>query len=80
MDPLEAIEIELDPEEDEAVASWFYDDKPLQFTKFVNGPSYRSWQLPLPVVRPCNSPGAHPQHDCAALTAALSFRSTHRGF
>ena len=51
MDPLEAIEIELDPEEDEAVASWFYDDKPLQFTKFVNGPSYRSWQLPLPVVR-----------------------------
>ena len=51
VDPLEAIEIELDPEEDEAVASWFYDDKPLQFTKFVNGPSYRSWQLPLPVVR-----------------------------
>ncbi len=51
MDPLEAIEIELDPEEDEAVASWFYDDKPLQFTKFVNGPSSRSWQLPLPVVR-----------------------------
>ena len=50
VDPLEAIEIELDPEDDGAVAEWFYDDKPLQFTKLVNGPSYRSWQLPLPVV------------------------------
>ena len=51
VDPLEAIEIELDPDDDAAVAEWFYEDKPLQFTKFVNGPSYRSWQLPLPVVR-----------------------------
>lgn len=58
MDPLEAIEIELDPEDDSAVAEWFYNDKPLQYTKFVNGPSYRSWQLPLPVVRlqPAPSP------------------------
>ncbi len=52
IDPLEPIELELDPEEDGAVASWFYDDKPLQWTKFVNGPSYRTWHLPLPVVRP----------------------------
>ena len=53
IDPLEPIELELDEEEDGAVASWFYDDKPLQWTKFVNGPSYRSWNLPLPVVRHC---------------------------
>ena len=29
---------------------WFYEDKPLQYTKFVNGPSYRRWRLPLPVM------------------------------
>lgn len=55
IDPLEPIELELDPEDDAAVASWFYDDKPLQWTKFVNGPSYRSWNLPLPVVSTCCS-------------------------
>lgn len=55
IDPLEPIELELDPEDDAAVASWFYEDKPLQWTKFVNGPSYRSWNLPLPVVCPCFS-------------------------
>lgn len=55
MDPFEPVELELDPEEDGAVAKWFYDDKPLQWTKFVNGPSYRTWNLPLPVVRPCQS-------------------------
>lgn len=51
IDPLEPIELELDEEEDGAVAGWLYDDKPLQWTKFMNGPSYRSWNLPLPVVR-----------------------------
>lgn len=49
-DPLEAIEMELDEEEDAAVYEWLYDNKPLQFTKFVNGPSYRRWKLPLPVM------------------------------
>ena len=29
---------------------WFYEDKPLKYTKFVNGPSYRRWRLPLPVM------------------------------
>lgn len=29
---------------------WFYDDHPLKYTKFVNGPSYRSWKLPLPIM------------------------------
>lgn len=50
MDPLEAIELELDEEEDSSVFDWFYDDHPLKYTKFVNGPSYRSWKLPLPIM------------------------------
>ena len=42
VDPLEAIQMDdLDEHEDSAVINWFYDHKPLQFTKFVNGPSYR---------------------------------------
>lgn len=28
----------------------FYDHQPLRFTKFVNGPSYRKWKLPLPIM------------------------------
>eukprot|EP01119_Soliformovum_irregulare_P013939 TRINITY_DN3762_c0_g1_i1.p1 TRINITY_DN3762_c0_g1~~TRINITY_DN3762_c0_g1_i1.p1 ORF type:complete len:2371 (+),score=727.16 TRINITY_DN3762_c0_g1_i1:597-7115(+) len=36
--------------EDAAVFDWFYDPKPLQFTKFVNGTSYRKWNLPLPIM------------------------------
>ena len=40
--------MELDEEEDAAVAEWFYDHKALQFTDRVNGPSYKSWRLSLP--------------------------------
>ena len=50
VDPLEAIELELDEEEDSAVYEWFYDHNPLKWTKFVNGSSYRKWQLPLPIM------------------------------
>jgi len=50
VDPLEAIELELDPEEDGAVAEWFYEHKPLRYTKFLNGSSYKKWHLPLPVM------------------------------
>jgi pre-mRNA-processing factor 8 len=49
VDPLEAIEMELDEEEDAAVYEHLYDDKPFLLTKMVNGPSYRRWKLPLPV-------------------------------
>lgn len=49
IDPLEAIEMELDEEEDAAVYEHLYDDKPFLQTKMVNGPSYRQWKLPLPV-------------------------------
>ena len=50
VDPLEAVELELDEEEDSAVYEWFYDHYPLRWTKFVNGTSYRKWQLPLPIM------------------------------
>mmetsp|Transcript_13991 Transcript_13991/g.37788 ORF Transcript_13991/g.37788 Transcript_13991/m.37788 type:complete len:2349 (-) Transcript_13991:271-7317(-) len=50
VDPLEAIELELDEDEDAAVYDWFYDHQPLKYTKFVNGPSYRRWKLPLPIM------------------------------
>lgn len=41
VEPLVAIQMELDDEEDAAVKDWFYDTKPLSTTKFVNGPSYK---------------------------------------
>jgi len=50
VEPLEAIHLELDEEEDGPVFDWFYDHKPLLKTKFVNGPSYRKWCLPIPVM------------------------------
>ncbi|CDR97537.1 processing splicing factor 8, putative [Babesia bigemina] len=46
VEPLEAIQMQLDPEEDAAVMNWFYDSKPLQYeSKMINGPSYRRWFL-----------------------------------
>lgn len=50
VDPLEAITMDLDPAEDGAVADWLYDEAPLKWTSCVNGPSYRSWRLPLPAM------------------------------
>lgn len=50
VEPLEAIQLELDPEEDGAVYKWFYDHKPLVKTKLINGPSYRKWHLSLPIM------------------------------
>ncbi|KAM3257189.1 hypothetical protein ACQJBY_049489 [Aegilops geniculata] len=50
VEPLEAILLELDPEEDGAVYKWFYDHKPLVKTKLINGPSYRKWHLSLPIM------------------------------
>jgi len=51
VDPLDAIQMELDEDEDEAVIDWLYEGaKPLLNSKFVNGTSYRRWSLPLPVM------------------------------
>lgn len=50
VEPLEAIQLELDEEEDGAVCKWFYDHKPLVKTMLINGPSYRKWHLSLPIM------------------------------
>lgn len=42
VEPLEPIQMQLDEVEDNAVFDWFYDDKPLIYTKMVNGSSYRN--------------------------------------
>jgi pre-mRNA-processing factor 8 len=47
VEPLDPINMDLDPEDDESVYEWFYDSKPLLFSKFVNGTSYRRWHLPV---------------------------------
>ncbi|OCF43147.1 pre-mRNA-processing-splicing factor 8 [Kwoniella heveanensis CBS 569] len=48
VEPLEAIQLELDEEDDEAILDWFYDPQPLLDTPHVNGSSYRYFQLDLP--------------------------------
>ncbi|PWN48679.1 PRO8NT-domain-containing protein [Violaceomyces palustris] len=49
VEPLEAIQLELDEEEDEAIIDWFYDHKPLiDDPNHINGPSYKKWSLDLP--------------------------------
>lgn len=48
VEPLEPIQIELDPEEDGSIEKWFYDHKPLIGSKYVNGSTYRKWNLALP--------------------------------
>ena len=46
---LEAIQLDLDEEEDGAIIDWFYDANPLVDTH-VNGPSYKYWNLSLPIM------------------------------
>ncbi|VDL60627.1 unnamed protein product [Hymenolepis diminuta] len=50
VEPLEPIQMDLDPEEDGAIAEWFYDRNPLADTPHVNGLTYRRWNLPLPIM------------------------------
>ncbi len=45
VEPLEAINMELDEEDDEEVYEWFYNHKPLLDTKHINGSSYKTWKL-----------------------------------
>lgn len=47
VEPLEPIQMELDENEDAAVAEWFYENRPLLDTSHVNGPSYKEWNLNL---------------------------------
>jgi pre-mRNA-processing factor 8 len=48
MDPLEAIQLNLDETEDAPIIEWFYDARPLIDTPHINGPSYKYWSLSLP--------------------------------
>ncbi|KAH8059516.1 U5 snRNA binding protein [Aureococcus anophagefferens] len=51
VEPLEPIAMELDADDDEAVADWFYDAKPLELEpEYVNGTSYRKWTLTVPIM------------------------------
>ena len=50
VDPLEAIQLDLDETEDAPIIEWFYDARPLIDTAHVNGPSYKYWSLSLPVM------------------------------
>ncbi len=50
VEPLEAICLELDDEEDKPIAEWFYDHKPLVDSVHVNGSTYRKWNLTLPQI------------------------------
>ncbi|KAJ3328631.1 Pre-mRNA-processing-splicing factor 8A, partial [Gonapodya sp. JEL0774] len=54
VEPLEAIQMELDPSDDAAIFQHFYDHKPWSGTPLVNGPSYRRWKFPLPVIATLN--------------------------
>ena len=47
VEPLEAIRMELDADEDKSVSSWLYDSKPLVDSLHVNGTTYRNWNLSI---------------------------------
>jgi pre-mRNA-processing factor 8 len=48
VEPLEPIQMELDPDEDGPVYEWLYEHRPLSDTSHVNGPGYKEWNLTLP--------------------------------
>ncbi|KAI6213256.1 WD repeat-containing protein 48-like protein [Aphelenchoides besseyi] len=60
VEPLEAIQMELDDIEDRHVAEWFYDHQPLtqpsytdkgqKYFKFINGETYRRWHFNIPIM------------------------------
>ncbi len=43
VEPLEAIQMDMDPDEDKAVHEWFYDHKPLVESKYVVLSLTRTW-------------------------------------
>ena len=48
VEPLDAIELQLDPDDDAPIADWFYSSsRPLEDTDQVDG-KYRNWKLSLP--------------------------------
>lgn len=49
---------------------WFYENKPLQYSKLVNGPSYKRWKLPLPVMSTLYRLAGQVHHTRAAVPSA----------
>eukprot|EP00501_MAST-03F_sp_TOSAG23-6_P001556 GSMAST32.ASY1.ANO1.1620.1 assembled CDS len=50
VEPLAAIEMELDEEDDAPVIDWLYDRSPLKHSEYVLGPSYRKWRMPVSIM------------------------------
>ena len=53
VEPLEAIQMDLDKEDEKEIYDWFYDHRPLNLNKSKYGPngsSYRRWNLSLPIL------------------------------
>lgn len=50
VEPLEAIQMELDRDEDGEVADWFYEHKGLVDTDYINGSTYKKWNFTLPIM------------------------------
>ncbi|KAG9119210.1 pre-mRNA-splicing factor 8 [Ceratobasidium sp. 392] len=50
VEPLEAIRLDLDEEEDSPIFMWFYDHYSLVDTPFVSGEAYKFWSLDLPIM------------------------------
>ncbi|KAF1825263.1 pre-mRNA-processing-splicing factor 8 [Dissoconium aciculare CBS 342.82] len=48
VEPLEPIQMELDPDEDGPVYEWLYEHRPLSDTGHVSGPGYKEWNMTLP--------------------------------
>jgi pre-mRNA-processing factor 8 len=50
VDPHEPIVMDFDDDDDAAVITWFYNHRPLQYTKWLAGPSYKKWRLPVNIM------------------------------
>ncbi|KCV67421.1 pre-mRNA-processing-splicing factor 8 [Fonticula alba] len=50
VDPVAAVRLPLDDDEDHAISDWFYDHKPLLHTEHINGSTYRHWKLDFPIM------------------------------
>ena len=50
IEPLDAIQMDLDEEEDRQVREWFYEHKGLVRMKHLNGATCKKWKLPMSVM------------------------------
>ena len=66
VEPLEAIQMDLDQSEDAPVANWFYDHQPLSGTQMIPGSSYSRWSFPLPVLATLHRLGGQLLSDLSA--------------